>query len=219
MTNPTRYWNASERFLRYTVSLIFRNMPIPGTSLKSHVDLSTIYLQLVAEHNSPKIIQRYGEQPLFNKLQNPSLYVIDGLQDLALSDVEVAKEIIPRRVFKVLAAGREYCCKMSDCDLTSFQREMQLLKKLSSLNGPKNRLRVPMLEGTVGCKEGIPGMLLEFISHKSSLAEIDVGQVPYNLRCKWAQQIRTTVQVLHNNGTPWGDVKAGNVLIDAQDDA
>jgi serine/threonine protein kinase len=46
-----------------------------------------------------------------------------------------------------------------------------------------------------------------------------VRSVAHARKARWADQIRKSVQSLHQSGVIWGDGKPDNVLIDANDDA
>ncbi|KAI5464247.1 hypothetical protein BGZ63DRAFT_411989 [Mariannaea sp. PMI_226] len=68
----------------------------------------------------------------------------------------------------------------------------------------------------------IIGLLRDFILsgvHGDTLRDVDVSVVPNEMRRKWANQIRETVDKLHEVGVVWGDGKASNVIIDQLDNA
>ncbi|ERF73241.1 hypothetical protein EPUS_08792 [Endocarpon pusillum Z07020] len=52
-----------------------------------------------------------------------------------------------------------------------------------------------------------------------NLGSLNLDSVAKLRRKKWARQIRSIVQQLHDIGVVWGDAKPGNILIDKKDDA
>jgi len=52
-----------------------------------------------------------------------------------------------------------------------------------------------------------------------SLGSLNLDSVAKLRRKKWAGQIRSIVQQLHDIGVVWGDAKPGNILIGKKDNA
>jgi serine/threonine protein kinase len=82
-------------------------------------------------------------------------------------------------------------------------------------------LRISRLHGLVRDDTGLVfGLLLTYIDCRAAtLACAARANVPVSLRCKWATQVKSTVEHLHAAGIIWGDVKAENVLIDVNKEA
>ncbi|KAK4178047.1 hypothetical protein QBC36DRAFT_325681 [Triangularia setosa] len=83
--------------------------------------------------------------------------------------------------------------------------------------------RVVRLHGVVTVDGRIAGLLLTHIDHgrqnSGPLFEDHLLHVPIALRQRWVNQIRETVEQLHDAGLVWGDAKAENIMIDTNDDA
>lgn len=101
----------------------------------------------------------------------------------------------------------------------SFRRELDTLLRFRS-DSSFDDLHVSRLGGLVTWDDGlsIMGLLVEYIHGSETLgyAAEDASKAE---RGKWAQQIRATVKRLHDANITWGDVKPGNILIDADGDA
>lgn len=82
-------------------------------------------------------------------------------------------------------------------------------------------VRVPRLHGLVRDDRGIVfGLLLTYIDCRATTLTLAIrSEVPAVVRCKWKDQISLAIDVLHEAGVVWGDVKAENVLVDVQNDA
>ncbi|KAJ5835679.1 hypothetical protein N7447_001705 [Penicillium robsamsonii] len=78
------------------------------------------------------------------------------------------------------------------------------------------------LEGLVQDNDGyVMGLVLSYISCDGATLNCIDGHDPKfsELRQKWADQISHTIKHLHSYNIIWGDTKAANVLIDANEDA
>ncbi|OAQ95787.1 hypothetical protein LLEC1_04766 [Akanthomyces lecanii] len=65
----------------------------------------------------------------------------------------------------------------------------------------------------------IMGMLLHPIHEDTTLADALVPTTPESTRMRWKEQIRLSLQALHDAGIIWGDAKADNVIVDLHGDA
>jgi hypothetical protein len=127
---------------------------------------------------------------------------------------------------RVLVDGTEMFCKAlgSAGGLigTSVGRELECLQEARRLPPPERdtTIRIPQLLGYVrhADTDRVVGFLRQWVPGRR-LRDIDVLATPAQHRQKWIRQIREAVHVLHTRGTIWGDGKAGNVVIDEQDDA
>ncbi|KAL2426237.1 hypothetical protein ABEF95_001204 [Exophiala dermatitidis] len=117
----------------------------------------------------------------------------------------------------VLLHGHHKLYFKSSMDSETAEREIDILLRIQD-SGLHNTLLLPMLHGCVKCEgqERIMGFLLEYIKHKGTLRRA-AEKAPLALRQRWYQKIAETVSALHGIGIIWGDVKAGNVLIDHED--
>nr|OQO28346.1 hypothetical protein B0A51_04065 [Rachicladosporium sp. CCFEE 5018] len=106
-----------------------------------------------------------------------------------------------------------------------FDRELRILlnireRGLVSAECRVSRLHAIVLSGSAE-EECIVGVLLDLISPSSFGIDLLSPQIwsQTTLHPKWQQQVGDTVEVLHANGIIWGDVNAGNVIIDETLDA
>jgi len=107
-------------------------------------------------------------------------------------------------------------------DLQVLQNELKIYKRIQEASDilAGVNVRIPRLHGLVqGDDSSIIGLLLTFIDGGSVtlLCAVD-SDTPKALRERWAHQITFTLKCLHKAGIVWGDVKADNVLIDANQD-
>ncbi|PLB53265.1 hypothetical protein P170DRAFT_507948 [Aspergillus steynii IBT 23096] len=176
-----------------------------------------IWLQLATQNGTPKVFEREKHISTPPAAFPLSLNGTDAIPHYPLSDAIVTRAIMDGYIYKVSISGAPFICKLAmQNDIASFERELGLFRKFSSLRRAENLLRVPDLAGTIGFEEGFPGMLLTDICAATCMDDINMGSVDVGERRKWAGQIRATVDILHQNYMVWGDVKADNVLIDAQ---
>ncbi|KAF4470344.1 kinase-like domain [Fusarium albosuccineum] len=141
--------------------------------------------------------------------------------DIILQDVFVSGSGI---VSKVLVGSETMLCKAQRRGLQdpSLEQELISLQRIHQAD-PHGHIRVPSLQGYVThAKSGaIVGLLRDWIpcgSHGDTLGHIDISEVPADLRRKWVDQIRETVDELHKVGVIWGGGRASDVIIDGNDD-
>lgn len=100
------------------------------------------------------------------------------------------------------------------------KKELLVLKKIAeSQILPAPQAYICRLVGVVREGNGLLGMLLSWIDKKSVLSKAKASASSPELRKRWAVQIRHSLDILHDKGIIWGDVKAENVLIDRNDNA
>ncbi|KAI1109609.1 hypothetical protein F5Y14DRAFT_431968 [Nemania sp. NC0429] len=135
---------------------------------------------------------------------------------------EHALDTIPRRVRVDLdGAGhmttcffKEFGLDFGDCPMS---REIEAYAKIHEANfGPD--VRVGRLHGVAYDEsDGTTlGLLLAYIDHRTTLDYAMKDITPLAMKQKWARQIEDTLKELHRVGVIWGDAKAGNVIIDEE---
>lgn len=99
-----------------------------------------------------------------------------------------------------------------------FQRE---LKCLTSMRKIGNDLSVTQLAGLVRFEGSgfIAGMLLEYIPQAQTIDWALDDDTPHEVRQRWFNEVRQTVEKLHQADIVWGDVKPENIMIDRNDHA
>lgn len=126
---------------------------------------------------------------------------------------------VPR---KVIADGEISFYKPLDHDDKECAiREIEIYRCLKNL-GDDERLHVPRLYGVVQDEQSarVLGLILSWINCENKTLLCALGyDTPPVLRLKWEQQVSTTLACLHGAGIAWGDAKAGNILIDTDDNA
>ncbi|KAB8210936.1 hypothetical protein BDV34DRAFT_185869 [Aspergillus parasiticus] len=185
-----------------------------GNDLGSHVKHPRLLLELVTTEQRPQI-----RQVSHGLSYSPGEYKLDieGLGDLPkyqLSDATVSKVLLGDKNFVVSLTGHTFFCKMASNLHGSFEREIRILIKVSSLIRSGVSLSIPSLEATIGFDEGFPGILIKAIPLQHRLSDINMEITTIDDRCRWAAQIKETVLNLHKYNIFWGDVKPENILID-----
>ncbi|TKA25243.1 hypothetical protein B0A50_05941 [Salinomyces thailandicus] len=130
--------------------------------------------------------------------------------------------------------GREYFLKLVDREQPGpVKREIHLLDRIAKLglhnndnnndkNNDKNRIKCPKLEGLVTMSSNDHTKLLGFLQTQildprplTTKLDTDVSQ---DLRERWAAESSRMRDVLHAHGIVWGDAKADNFMVDAEDE-
>ncbi|RAL06622.1 uncharacterized protein BO97DRAFT_409534 [Aspergillus homomorphus CBS 101889] len=142
------------------------------------------------------------------------------------STVKILQDVtdmnFPRRPKKVLVgSGAIRFFKPTHCS-EQADREILALIDIKS-QGLSDIVRTPELHELVKgqgdhTSATISGILLEYIEHHSTLADIDMVATPWHIRKKWKEQLQSMVRRLHAAGIIWGDAKPDNILVDANDD-
>lgn len=102
-----------------------------------------------------------------------------------------------------------------------FDRELLILIQIQRQTLSDSQLKLPELHGIVVSGALCIGFLINRIETSSKGADL---MCPENwtrsaLHPRWEKQVKATVNALHTHGIVWGDVNAGNVVIDRHDDA
>lgn len=195
------------------------------TDLYSFLHPETFYFQLVTIEGRAQIVRQHKpgrEAQLF-----PLETATSALPTFAMRDIQVLQTLRGTRITKVLVKGQERCCKISsNITQSAVQREFDCLNQVMAAN-VGSLIRVPKLVGLVhapyNCHNGqVVGIIEEYIHSPpgySTLRRIDGQNVAESQKAKWAEQVRQTVEALHRIEVVWGDGKADNVLVDANEDA
>lgn len=103
-------------------------------------------------------------------------------------------------------------------DRRSAERELKAYAQIRQANS--SQLRTSTLFGLVHDDSGhLLGLLLHYIDCKGVTLKYAVTpEVSLSIRQYWAAQIGETLTHLHEAGIVWGDCKAANILIDADND-
>ncbi len=144
--------------------------------------------------------------------------------EVSFRDPDYALYRMPTRVLADLDDGSS---QRTICLFKSFGRgegllmENELGTHLKVLEANFTQaIRVIRLLGIVqGDNDAVMGLLLTYVNHdEHGLLEYSLqDSTPLHLKEQWARQIRETVAELHAAGIVWGDAKAGNVMIDKDD--
>ncbi|KAH9890800.1 hypothetical protein F4778DRAFT_752271 [Xylariomycetidae sp. FL2044] len=137
-------------------------------------------------------------------------------------DVEAALSRVPKKVKIVDGSEVLFLKHYSWGDQQRAKQELRNHKRIEDAGlGKEDDLRISRLRGTLHDNEGyLVGLLLSYIDcrNRNLLCAAGKPGVPDALRRKWADQVTSTVGRLHAAGAFWGDAKADNVLVDAQND-
>lgn len=116
--------------------------------------------------------------------------------------------------FKPREAGRE----------KQFDRELRILNDIKRKRLVNGEIKLPDLQGIVvtgEVEEICIGLLIDMIPASSFGIDLLSPEcwTQGELHKKWEQQVTATVEVVHAHDIIWGDVNAGNVVIDEALDA
>jgi serine/threonine protein kinase len=98
------------------------------------------------------------------------------------------------------------------------KREIQILRKIEKLDLD---IKFPHLRGFVALgnsKTEVMGLLLENIDAPTPLTKLLKSSVDAEKRRVWSEKSAAYVSLLHDNGIIWGDAKADNFMVDANDE-
>ncbi|KAI8715040.1 Protein kinase domain-containing protein [Fusarium sp. LHS14.1] len=142
-------------------------------------------------------------------------------------DVQVQEVLVSGygTVCKALVGSQAMLCKAHNQGLenSSLERELDAMHKIrNACSDPSVNIRVPHFRGyaTFADSGDIIGLLHDWVlpsSYGSTLRDMDISAVPRELKKRWLDQIRQTVDKLHEIGVVWGDGKASNVVVDQED--
>lgn len=105
-----------------------------------------------------------------------------------------------------------------------FDRELSILNHIKTKALARGEIKLSDLEGIVVSEqeeEYCIGVLINIIPPSSQGTDLLSPGLwtQRELHEKWEQQVKATVKALHAHGIVWGDVNAGNVVIDQSLDA
>ncbi|KAM5503168.1 hypothetical protein McaMca56_001093 [Microsporum canis] len=119
---------------------------------------------------------------------------------------------------KVLVDGRTCFFKLFGAGERSALRELECYKRIGDLQRSM-MVQVPTLCGVVQDNSRCLGLLLSWVDCRRITLECALRpSTPRAQRQRWANQLTTTLNRLHNAGIIWGDAKPANVLVDFKDD-
>lgn len=112
-------------------------------------------------------------------------------------------------------------------------REIELLHRISGIEGLHEKIRCPRLEGIVmrrggnkddddhrdggsGDRGSIMGILQTVIVDPTPLTEMFDTAVAQEDRERWAREAEAMKEALHEHGIVWGDAKGDNFVVDAE---
>lgn len=127
-------------------------------------------------------------------------------------------------VCKARVGPQTMLCKAHSQGLENprLERELVAMQKIwNTCKSPAANIRVPRLQGyvTFADSRDIIGLLRDWVrpsSYGSTLRDMDISAIPKELKKKWSDQIRETVDKLHELGVVWGDGKASKVVVDQE---
>ncbi|KAL5316987.1 hypothetical protein ACEPPN_016039 [Leptodophora sp. 'Broadleaf-Isolate-01'] len=189
------------------------------TNLYSDLYPETFYFRLVVVGGTAQIRQESSPQH-----QNHHLYLVtkDGFHwpKYPARNIVVTKKLMGTGyIAKVTVDGQNMCCKIGTMtSRAAVQREYECLQKIA-ITADASSIRAPRLFGfVVDDDENTIGILQDFIPHEFTLGRVKGGLaiVSHEKRKRWVEQIRRTVEQLHEVGVVWGDGKPDNVLVHAE---
>ncbi|KAF1937862.1 hypothetical protein EJ02DRAFT_514929 [Clathrospora elynae] len=161
---------------------------------------------LVPRMKMPKYIQDYNL---------PWLHAEDLVVETEVSFPEPAHpgKVIHRE------SGDEYFFKPVVPDQPGpVKREIQILTRLSQLD---TDIKVPELLGFVSfskSKTEAMGLLLSHIDSPTPLTHLLKSSIPSSKRETWSKKTEEYISILHSHDIIWGDAKADNFVVDANDE-
>lgn len=195
--------------------------------LYSFLHPESFYFQLVTINGRAQIVRQ--DNPGLNTQLFFSINIgTSALPTFAMRDIQVLKKLRGSYITKVLVEGQERCCKISNnMTQAAVQREFDCLSQVMAAANIKSPFRVPKLVGLIHAPGDhhngqVVGIIEEFIDSApgySTLQRTGRQNVSESQKRKWAEQVRRTVEDLHQIGVVWGDGKTDNVLLDVNEDA
>jgi serine/threonine protein kinase len=185
-------------------------------------------LQIKAGQLKPELLETTDElntciEKLVPKLKMPKYIQSIDLPWINANDLTVQSEVSlpePAHPGKVTDKdGNEYFFKPVVPDEPGpIKREISILQKLANLDLD---IKVPRLLGFVAfnnSKTEIMGFLLSNIDGPKPLTKLLKSSVPRAKRAEWSTKSEKYVKTLHENNIIWGDAKADNFIVDANDE-
>ncbi|KAI1755465.1 hypothetical protein F4782DRAFT_488648 [Xylaria castorea] len=188
-------------------------------------------LEAVNEISIPRHVDNHGglvsprtwlDADLLDAMEDWTCFVDPSEIEVYFQNPEDALYKIPRRVRVDLdGSGHMTTCffkgfgsSVGDCPMS---KEITTYEKIHKANfGPD--VRVGRLYGVAHAQSNDTtlGLLLAYIDHRTTLYYAVKDDTPLAMKQKWARQIEDTLKELHRVGVIWGDAKAGNVIIDKE---
>ncbi|KAK2593681.1 hypothetical protein QQS21_008624 [Conoideocrella luteorostrata] len=143
-----------------------------------------------------------------------------GFPIFALPELEIVSDY-PDTIFddephRVCVHGQEYFFKsFEEVGEDLGRREIEKYEQIAKANFGSD-VRTSRLFGIAQDEHfKIVGVLLYRIDEQTTLADAAVQpQTPESTKARWKEQVRKTLEALHQAGIIWGDAKADNVLVD-----
>ncbi|KAB8201829.1 hypothetical protein BDV34DRAFT_228899 [Aspergillus parasiticus] len=132
---------------------------------------------------------------------------------------ETDEETLPRRPKKVSVGSNTIRFYKPTYTSEQANREVTSLIHIKSTH-LSNTILTPTLHELVKNPEdhsSISGILLEYIPHYNTLADIDLDNTPVSILVRWKDQLQSMVHSLHSAAIILGDAKPDNVLVDVDD--
>ncbi|KAF7505094.1 hypothetical protein GJ744_001313 [Endocarpon pusillum] len=192
---------------------------LPRLRLDACLSPETFKLQVVTHGRKSKIIRRDDIAASTFALCGFDMVVVNkNLPNFHPSQIEVLEKVLGTRILKVSVNGQLRCCKMAgQWTHNSIFREVRLLQRILDAEIASSP-QLPGLLGLITSKDGgVIGILMNYVQVSPdipSLGSLNLDSVAKLRRKKWAGQIRSIVQQLHDIGVVWDDAKPGNILID-----
>ncbi|RDL30717.1 Protein kinase-like (PK-like) [Venustampulla echinocandica] len=208
-----------QRFARLAPA-IENGSPRSPIDLHSRLNPETFYFRLVIDGENTDIVQESPPPPKFRPF-HLDIKFESNLPRYSAREVFVAKKL-PGTGFiaKVSVNGQDMCCKVGTPIYgKAVQREYECLQKIA-VSKHASSIRAPKLIGFIFDDDGgIIGILEEFIPHARTLGRMEgIQAISGGRRRKWAEQIRQSIDLLHEIGVVWGDGKPDNILINSETD-
>ncbi|GAM84978.1 hypothetical protein ANO11243_029810 [Dothideomycetidae sp. 11243] len=227
--------NAFDIIMDFCLPVLQRLAPstsVQGLTLQDFVAAPTYLLNVVRANTGDDLTVKGVDQCSFAPTHSISPITLDSLpvlhttQHVKASSVVIAP-VDDEKKFRgphgrvLLADGvhKRFKARLDARELeASFLRELRILDRIKQ-DGLDKRFRLCRLNSIVTTDDGscIVGMLLDLMPGGTDL--MDKQNWRPDMFAKWEEQVRTIVRELHANDIIWGSVNAGNVIIDAEQDA
>lgn len=189
----------------YFYSLSAAGGSLSAELVESDKELSSRIEKLVPRKKMPQYIQKIPV-PWF-----------DATQLTVYSEVDFPEPAHPGKV--VDHVGEVYFFKpVVRAEPGPVKREISVLQKIQSLGLD---IKAPRLEGFVRFEDSdneVMGFLLSHIEAPVPLTKLLTASVAREKREAWSRKSQEYVDTLHEHGIVWGDAKADNFMVDAEDE-
>ena len=186
-------------------------------------------MQIVNGSLSPELVETTSKleskiEELVPHMKMPKYMQEYKLPWLSANDLTVQSEVSqppPAHPGQVLhkTTGKVYFFKPVVAEQPdSVKREIQILRKLEKLDLD---IKFPHLLGFVALgnsKTEAMGLLLENIDTPTPLTKLLKSSVDEEKRAEWSRQSERCVKTLHDHDIVWGDAKADNFMVDADEE-